>query len=123
MNREQYLVEIRNAIKARYGFESKHVDTVAVREDHQNEAAREVAVEVFELPGHAQWKRCVAWVDDREQKSPTLAVLDLPTHLSQIAAIRVYIISRLTAQKKVSREGEEVYSWGFLTIGEAGPLS
>ena len=95
MNREQYLEHLQKAIKATHGADSRHVETVAVRETFRGETAWEGDVEVYELLGHPTAKRCYAWAYDLDKGSRTLAVLELPPVISPLTAVRAYIMSEL----------------------------
>jgi hypothetical protein len=95
MTPAQYIAHLQKAFKATHGCDSKHVETVAVREMFQGKVAWEGNVEVFELIGHPKAKRGYAWAYDVKTGSRTLAVLELPPVISPVTAVRAAIVGEL----------------------------
>ncbi|HTB63340.1 MAG TPA: hypothetical protein VK737_07095 [Opitutales bacterium] len=93
MTRPQYIAHLQKAIKAVYGADSTHVETVAVRETFKSKTVWEGDVEVFDLTGHAKAKRAYAWAYDVKTGSNTIAVLELPPVISPLTAVRAYVMS------------------------------
>ncbi len=94
MTREKYLEHLRKAIKAVHGADSKHVETVAVRETFLGKTVWEGDVEVYELLDHPKAKRAYAWAYDAITGSNTIAVLELPPVISPLTAVRAYVMSQ-----------------------------
>jgi hypothetical protein len=100
MTPPDYIAHLQKAIKATHGCESKHVESVPVREMHKGKVAWEGRVEVFDLIGHAKAKRGYAWSYNLETGSRTLAVLELPPVISPVTAVRAAIVGELREMDK-----------------------
>ena len=53
--------ELQNVIRKLHGVESKHVESVPVKETFQGKTVWDGTVEVFELHGHPQASKLYAW--------------------------------------------------------------
>ena len=82
---------LRRAIKARHGCESLHTDSVAVYEVFEDKTAWHGTVEVFNLLGHTEAKRCYAWQHRRGDETKTVTVLETPPVDSPQTAVKVAI--------------------------------
>ena len=91
---EKYLEELREVIRRLHGVESKHVESVPIKEVFQGKTVWEGAVEVFELIGHAQAKRAYAWAHDTDnpKKRRHVTILHLGPITSPLLAVRAAII-------------------------------
>lgn len=99
-----YLEELQDVILRLHGVESKHVESVPVKETFQGTTVWEGVVEVFELIGHPKAARVYAWAHDTDNpKQPRkhVTVLHIPPVISAVDAVRAAI-----AQEFRSREAE-----------------
>jgi hypothetical protein len=89
----EYIEELRAVIRRLHGVESKHVQSVSVKETYQGKTVWEGIVEVFELIGHPTATWLYAWShekDDGEVRHVT--VLHLAPVDSPEAAVRASIV-------------------------------
>jgi hypothetical protein len=97
-----YISILQNAIRLLHSCGSRHLSTAAVTEQFQGKTIWDGEVEVFELIGHPQAKRCYAWVYDGDDgKQHLTAVLELPPVDSPQTAVQAAIV------KQVRDEGKE----------------
>lgn len=89
-----YIEELREVIRRLHGVESKHVESVPIKETFQGKTVWEGAVEVFELIGHPQTKRAYAWTHDTNdpKKRRHVTILHLGPITSPLLAVRAAII-------------------------------
>lgn len=88
------ITELKDAIRATYGCESLHVESVSVKEVFEDHATWEGTVEVFDLIGHLQAKRAYAWSFREGNQNKTMAVLQIPPVESPASAVKVTIGSK-----------------------------
>ena len=87
--------ELREVIRRLHGVESKHVESVPVKETFQGKTVWEGIVEVFDLHGHPNAPRAYAWsheTDDPEKPRRHVTVLHIPPVTSPILAVRAAIV-------------------------------
>jgi hypothetical protein len=88
-----YIGELQDVIRKLHGVESKHVESVAVKETFQGKTVWEGVVEVFELIGHPKAFRAYAWAHDGERpKESSVAVLHVGPITSAAAAVRAALV-------------------------------
>jgi hypothetical protein len=88
-----YIEELRGIIKNLHGVDSRHVESVPVKEVFQGKTVWEGVVEVFELVGHPRAHRAYAWAHDGERpKESSVAVLHIAPITSAAAAVRAALI-------------------------------
>jgi hypothetical protein len=90
-----YISELQDVIKHLHGVESRHVESVPVKETFQGKTAWEGIVEVFELIGHPKAPKVYAWSHDTDNpKKPKrhVAVLHIAPITSPEAAVRAHIV-------------------------------
>lgn len=88
-----YIAELQDVIRKLHGVESKHVESVAIKEEFQGKTVWEGVVEVFELIGHPKASRLYAWSHDISgQKKKHVTVLQLAPVDSPRAAVRAAIV-------------------------------
>ena len=99
---KKYIRRLQDAIRHLHGSECRHIATVPLTEQSQGRIIWQGDVEMFDLTGHPQAKRCYAWssVDD-EKKEHLNVVLELPPVDSPRAAVRTALVAR------VKNEGDE----------------
>ena len=88
-----YISELQDVIQRLHGVESKHLESVSVKEEFQGKTVWEGVVEVFELIGHPKANRVYAWAHDADgKKKRHIAVLHLAPVDSPQAAVKAAII-------------------------------
>jgi hypothetical protein len=90
-----YLEELRDVIKHLHGVESKHVESVPVKEIFQGRTVWEGVVEVFDLRGHPKAPKIYAWAHDTDDPAkPKRHVTVLHSHpvTSPALAVRAFIV-------------------------------
>lgn len=63
-----YIEELREVIRRVHGVESKHVESVPIKEEYQGNPVWDGVVEVFALIGHPRAILAYAWSRDTEGK-------------------------------------------------------
>ena len=99
-----YIENLRDVIRKLHGAESKHSESVPVKEVYQGEAIWDGVVEVFELSGHPEAKRAYAWsyeTDDGKRRS--IAVLHVPPIDSPAAAVQAAIVKEVRDRAKTEK--------------------
>jgi hypothetical protein len=80
-------------IRKLHGVESRHVESVSIKEEFQGKTVWEGVVEVFELIGHPKASRLYAWSHDANgAKKRHVTVLHLAPIDSPEAAVRAEIV-------------------------------
>ena len=93
MKPTSYLEELRDVIRRLHGVESKHVESVPIKEMHQGETVWEGVVEVFELIGHPQAQKIYAWAHETDAGKPRhVTVLHIGPITSPLLAVRAAIV-------------------------------
>ena len=90
-----YIDELRAVIRGLHGVESRHVESVPVKETFQGKTVWEGAVEVFELTDHHTAMRLYAWAHDtNDPQNPRRHVTVLHSHPIKTArdAVRAAIV-------------------------------
>ena len=90
-----YISELQDVIRRLHGVESKHVESVPVKETFQGKTVWEGVVEVFELVGHPKAPKVYAWAhdtDDPKQPKRHVTVLHIHPVTSPILAVRAAIV-------------------------------
>jgi hypothetical protein len=100
MNHIDDLIEM---IQRLHGCAAYHVETVPVKEVFQGQTVWQGEVEVFNIRGHPQARRCYAWAhatgeDDKGKRY--VAVLELPPVDSAQTAVRAAIIQEAKDAKQ-----------------------
>lgn len=84
--------DLQDVIRKLHGVESKHVESVAVKEEFQGKTVWDGVVEVFELVGHPKASRLYAWSHDANgTKKRHVTVLHVAPIDSPKAAVRASI--------------------------------
>jgi hypothetical protein len=87
--------ELRDVIRRLHGVESKHAESVPIKETFQGKTVWEGVVEIFDLIGHPTATRLYAWVhetDDPKKPRRHVTVLHVAPIESPIAAVRASIV-------------------------------
>jgi hypothetical protein len=93
MTRPDYLAHLRTAIQATHGVESRHVESVPVKEVFKGKIVWDGDVEVFDILGHAKAKRCFAWGYQEHGQNHAVAVLEIPPVVSPETAVKAAIVA------------------------------
>ncbi len=89
----EYISELQGVIRRLHGVESKHVESVSVKEMFQGRTVWEGIVEVFELHGHPKAPRVYAWSHDADgPKKRHVTVLHVAPITSAVEAVRAAIV-------------------------------
>ncbi|HXQ26872.1 MAG TPA: hypothetical protein VN822_10725 [Candidatus Acidoferrales bacterium] len=90
---DSMIAELRDTIRRLHGVESRHIESVPVKETFQGKTVWEGIVEVFELIGHPNASKAYAWAHDANgQKKRHITVLHVAPVDSPQAAVRAAII-------------------------------
>ena len=90
-----YIAELQDIIRRIHGVESKHVESVPVKETFQGKTVWDGIVEVFELHGHPKAPKVYAWshdTDDPKKPRRHVTVLHIEPVTSAAAAVRAAIV-------------------------------
>jgi hypothetical protein len=90
-----YITELREVIRRLHGVESRHLESVPIKETFQGRTVWEGIVEVFELVGHPKAAKVYAWAhdtDDPKRPRRHVIVLHVAPVDSPIAAVRASIV-------------------------------
>jgi hypothetical protein len=90
-----YITELRDVIKKLHGVDSRHVESVPVKETFKGKTVWDGVVEVFELIGHPKAPRAYAWAHETDNpKKPRrhVTVLHIPPVTSALLAVRAAIV-------------------------------
>jgi hypothetical protein len=101
----KYIEELQGVIRRLHGVESKHIESVPVKETFQGKTVWDGTVEVFEIIGHPKATRIHAWAhdtDNPQQPRKHVTVLHIAPITSAVAAVRAAIL-----QEFRERESEE----------------
>ena len=93
-HKQDYLSRVQVAVSQLHNCGATYVRTVPVHEVCRGETVWEGAVEVFDLYGHDEAKRCYAWshFDGRNhERTRYVAVLEIPPVESAETAVRFQI--------------------------------
>ena len=97
-----YIEELQDVIRRLHGVESRHVESVPVKETFQGRTVWEGIVEVFELHGHPKATRVYAWSHkaDGQKKRRHVTVLHVEPITSAAAAVRAAIVQEFRASEE-----------------------
>jgi hypothetical protein len=102
-----HIEELREVIRHLHGVESRHIESVPVKETFQGRTVWEGVVEVFELVGHPKASRAYAWAhdtDDPKRPRRHVTVLHMDSVTSPILAVRAAIIQEFRQHGTASEE-------------------
>jgi hypothetical protein len=89
---------LQDAIRHLEGVQSRHVETVPVREKHKGQTVWQGEVEVFELVGHPKAKRAYAWSHATEGTRRRFhVVLHSPPVDRPVMAVRTAVLAEYRA--------------------------
>jgi len=95
-----YIEELQDVIKRLHGVESRHLESVPVKEIFQGKTVWDGVVEVFELIGHPKAPKAYAWTHDANgRKKRHVTVLHMDKVTSPILAVRAAIIQEFRANE------------------------
>ena len=94
-----YIQELQDVIRKLHGVESKHIESVSVKETFQGKTVWEGIVEVFDLHGHPKAPRVYAWSHDTDSpKKRHVTVLHIPPVISPVLAVRAAIVQEFKSR-------------------------
>jgi hypothetical protein len=92
---QTYIAELRDVIRRLHGVESRHIESVPVKETYQGKTVWEGIVEVFELRGHPKAQKVYAWAHDTDNPAKPkrhVTVLHIHPVTSPLLAVRAAIV-------------------------------
>lgn len=92
-------------IRRLHGSESRHVETVPVKESFQGQTVWEGDVEVFDLQDHPEASRVYAWAhetEDADKPKRHVTVLHIPPVTSPETAVKAAIVQEYRERKQES---------------------
>lgn len=95
-----YIEELQDVIRKLHGVESKHVESVSVKETFQGKTVWEGIVEVFELIGHPKALKVYAWAHDTNGKKRHVTVLHIAPIDSPQLAVRASIVQEFRSAEE-----------------------
>ena len=105
-NKQDYLARVQVAIQHLHKCGAVFCETVPVHEVFRGETVWQGDVEVFDLHGHANSKRCYAWSHsegDNDEGERFVAVLEIPPVVSPETAVRASIMSDAKQRKNIGK--------------------
>jgi hypothetical protein len=115
-SKQDYIAKLQVAVQQLHDCGATHVETVPVHEKSRGKTVWKGDVEVFDLHGHAEAKRCYAWIQlDGEggERERTVAVLEISPVKHAIDAVRFQVV-------KDAKEGRIVKFQAKLVGGPSG---
>jgi hypothetical protein len=103
----KYISDLQETIRRLHGVESRHIESVPVKEMFQGKTIWNGVVEVFELIGHPKATRAYAWMhdtNDPEHPRRHVTVLRIAPITSAAAAVRAAIIQEFRANEPAEAE-------------------
>ncbi len=104
-----YIEELMDVIKRLHGLESKHVESVPIKETFQGRTVWEGIVEVFDLIGHPKARRLYAWAyeTDNPKRPKHVTVLHMGPVTSPLLAVRAAIVQEFRNRESAEPTEEE----------------
>lgn len=102
-----YIEELQDVIRHLHGVDSRHVESVPIKETFQGKTVWEGVVEVFELIGHPKAPKVYAWAHDTDNpKQPRkhVTVLHIAPVTSAVAAVRAAIVQEFRDRESAEAE-------------------
>ena len=89
-----YIEELQDVIRRLHGVESRHVESVPIKETFQGKTVWEGIVEVFDIKNHPKASRLYAWAyeTDNPKKPKHVTVLHIGPITSPLLAVRAAIV-------------------------------
>ncbi|MHB8624442.1 MAG: hypothetical protein ACYC9J_10870 [Sulfuricaulis sp.] len=90
----KYIEELQEVIRRLHGVESRHIESVPVKETFQGKTVWDGIVEVFELIGHPKAPKVYAWAHETDdpKKPRHVTVLHIAPVTSAAAAVKAAIV-------------------------------
>ncbi|HUI74750.1 MAG TPA: hypothetical protein VLX32_07390 [Candidatus Acidoferrum sp.] len=99
-----YIEELQEVIRHLHGVDSRHIESVPVKETFQGKTVWEGIVEVFELHGHPKAPRVYAWAHKDGPKKRHVTVLHVAPITSAVEAVRAVIIQEFRSLEQSEEE-------------------
>lgn len=90
-----HIMELQDVIRRLHGVESRHVESVPIKETFQGKTVWDGIVEVFDLIDHPKAPRAYAWThetDDPKKPQRHVTVLHIAPVTSAAAAVKAAIV-------------------------------
>jgi len=87
-----HIEELRKVIRRLHGVESRHLESVPVKEMFQGQTVWEGIVEIFELHGHPKATKAYAWAHETDGPKRHVTVLHIGPVTSAVEAVRAAIV-------------------------------
>ncbi|MGH9715650.1 MAG: hypothetical protein ACRD4R_02825 [Candidatus Acidiferrales bacterium] len=101
---ERYIEELGEAIRRLHGVESRHLESVPIKETFQGKTVWEGVVEVFELIDHPKATKIYAWSHDADGKKRYVTVLHMDKVTSPLLAVRAAIVQEFRSREPQADE-------------------
>jgi predicted transcriptional regulator len=99
MAESNYVAELQNIIRRLHGVESRHVESVPIKETFQGKTVWEGVVEVFELIDHPKAQKLYAWTHEADGKKRHVTVLHMDKVTSPLLAVRAAIVQEFRSRE------------------------
>jgi hypothetical protein len=102
-----YIETLQNAIREMHGVESKHIESVPVKEVFEGKTVWEGMVEVFELKDHPKAPKAYAWAhntDDPKNPGRLVTVLHIRPIASPEMAVRAALLQEYEKRGTMEKE-------------------
>lgn len=87
-----YIEELRDAIRRTHGVDSKHIESVPVKETFRGQTVWEGIVEILELRGHPKATHAYSWAHETDENLKRhVAALKIPPVVLPVTAVRAAI--------------------------------
>jgi hypothetical protein len=93
-----YIDELQDVIRKLHGVESRHIESVPVKETFKGKTVWDGIVEVFELHGHPKATKVYAWgheTESAERPKRHVTVLHIHPVTSPLEAVRAAIVQEM----------------------------
>jgi hypothetical protein len=101
-----YIEALHDAIRKAYGVESKHIETVPVKEEFEGKTVWEGNVEVFDLIGYPKAPRAYAWMHKTDVSADSGRQV-IVLHIRPIASPEMAVRAALLKEYQRREAGEK----------------
>jgi hypothetical protein len=102
MDSAEYIAELKGVIRQLHGVESRHAESVPVKETFRGKTVWDGVVEVFELVGHPKARKAYAWAHDTDDPAHPrrhVTVLHIHPVTSARDAVRAAIVQEFRSNE------------------------
>lgn len=104
---DNYIGELRSAIKRLHGVDARHEQSIPIKEVFQGKTVWDGVVEVFELIGHPKAPKAYAWAHDTDDPAHPrrhVTVLHIHPVTSAREAVRASIVQEFRSLEPTEEE-------------------